>query len=108
IRHLFCLQIARIEEPREKGERRSRTDDLLKRRSQTARTKSEQDYSVTKWSCRSVVVEFETPKALANPSPGFERSENPGDQIQIPNQPCKGSPVVEPLQGSMFICVRTQ
>ena len=40
-----------------------------------------------------------TPKAFANFSPGFERSENPGNKIKNNQEPCKGSQIAEPFQG---------
>jgi len=41
-----------------------------------------------------------TPKAFANFSPGFKRSENPGETTQeIKLNPEKGSPTTEPFQG---------
>jgi len=41
-----------------------------------------------------------TPKALANSSPGLERKRQPWVKYRIPHQPCKGSMIGEPLQGS--------
>jgi hypothetical protein len=47
-----------------------------------------------------VLVHFEiTPKALANLSPGFERSENLGIQIQKSNQNLKGLGAWRTLSG---------
>jgi hypothetical protein len=40
-----------------------------------------------------------TPKALANFSPGLERSDNPGYKPKIATNPEKGSALGEPLQG---------
>jgi len=40
-----------------------------------------------------------TPKALANFSPGLERSDNPGIDIHFSDQPWKGSPHGKPFQG---------
>jgi len=39
-----------------------------------------------------------TPKAFANFSPGFERSENPGTLPNDELKPCKGSSQGEPFQ----------
>ncbi len=46
-------------------------------------------------------MQFElTPKAFANFSPGFERSENPGITFSIlTTNPEKGSAIGEPFQG---------
>jgi len=45
-----------------------------------------------------------TPEALANFSPGLERSDNPGNNIQNRERnPEKGSAIGEPFQGSVAI-----
>ena len=48
-----------------------------------------------------IVVQFETPQALANLSPGLERSENPGSSNCNYWNPKKGSAVGEPFPGSI-------
>ena len=57
-----------------------------------------------------VVHQFEiTPKALANSSPGLERSDNPGFVFPYELKPCKGSPTAEPFSGfSMYLILDTQ
>ena len=40
-----------------------------------------------------------TPKAFANFSPGFERSENPGIANKDMSNPERGSPIAEPFSG---------
>jgi len=52
-------------------------------------------------------MQFETPKALANFSPGFERSEKPGAR-QESILTLKGLPRGEPLQGSTDCLLITQ
>ena len=47
-----------------------------------------------------------TPKALANSSPGLERSDNPGRENKIEFNPEKGSPTVKPFQGFLFFLMR--
>ena len=49
-----------------------------------------------------------TPKALANFSPGFERSDNPGDSNLSRGNPEKGSLTAEPFQGFMAFLILTQ
>jgi len=46
-----------------------------------------------------------TPKAFANLSPGFERSENPGVCTDDELKPCKGLAVGELLQGLILIFI---
>jgi len=49
---------------------------------------------------------FNTPKALANFSPGLERQRQPRVAIQIQAKPWKGSPTYKPFQGLIVIFVR--
>jgi hypothetical protein len=50
--------------------------------------------------CRYSPLQYgRTPKALANSSPGFERSREPWDKSKKRDQTLKGWPVGEPFQG---------
>jgi hypothetical protein len=55
-------------------------DDESRRRRFVLTSNSYNFISHTRTRCAIRLPQFETPKALANSSPGFERSENPGSQ----------------------------
>jgi len=54
---------------------------------------------------KRVVVQFEnTPKAFANPSPGFERSENPGTNLSEALNPVRVPLAANPFRVERYVC----
>ena len=53
-------------------------------------------------------MEFETPKALANRSPGLDRSDNPGNLNNKRRNPERVRLGEEPFQGLIFILITSQ